>query len=421
MATRGPHAGFEMITVDIERIAAGGAGVGRLPDGKAVFVPRTAPGDRVRIAITREKARWAQARPLAFDLRGPDWTKPPCVHYERDACGGCQIQHLAYDAQTAVKSSLIGDALRRIGKRDVVDPPVDPAEHPWRYRTKITLAAGPGGGVIGLHRWDEPDTLFEPDDCLITRESVMRLWQRIRSAKRLLPADLDYLVLREDRDGRLHVVVMSQGPWDAKRLAVHLADSTTSIWWKPARGAARVLAGPETGFPATAFEQSSPDLAHRIRSRAVEFASATPGAAVWDLYGGVGDTARMLSRLRAAVWSVDADRKAHSWARERPSPDAGGTVTLVTGRVEDVLHTLPTPDAVVLNPPRSGVTDRVAGRIDRVGREGAKRLAYISCDPATLARDLRRLPSWSIVDLRGFDLFPQTAHVETLVLMEARP
>ena len=408
-----------MMGVDIERIAAGGAGIGRLPNGKAVFVPRTAPGDRVRVAISREKNRWAEARPLAFDAYGPDRTQAQCVHYARDACGGCQIQHLEYAAQTAVKSRLIGDALRRIGKRDLPDPPVDPAPEPWRYRSKITMAAEPERGAIGLHRWDTPETLFEPDDCLITRESVMTLWRKIRHARDLLPADLDQLVLREDRDRRLHAMVISSSPWNAEPLAAHLADPTISLWWKPVRGAARVLAGPERGFPATAFEQSSPDLAGRIRLSAVEFVAPAPGASVWDLYGGVGDTARLLVERGAAVWSVDSDRRAHAWAKRVPVVEAG-TVRFVTGRVEDVLNTLPSPRGIVLNPPRSGVTDGVAGSIDRLGREGTPRMAYISCDPATLARDLRRLPAWLVVDLRGFDLFPQTSHVETLALLEAR-
>lgn len=410
-----------MTVVVIERLAAGGAGVGRLPNGKTVFVPRTAPGDLVRVAITREKKRWADARPIGFEQRGSGRTQPPCPHYERDACGGCQIQHLAYAAQTAAKARLIGDALRRIGKLDVSDPPVDPATAYWRYRTKITMAAQPERGVIGLHRWDAPEAVFEPDDCLITRESVMALWRKVRAVRQMLPSDLTQLVLREDRDGRRHALVISSAPWNAEPLAAALADPTISIWWKPARGAARVLAGPETGFPATAFEQSSPDLAARIRQRAIGFVSAASGGCVWDLYGGVGETARMLSEAGAQVWSVDADRRAHAWARRQPHRPGAGPVQFVTGKVEDVLTRLPAPRAIVLNPPRSGVSDRVAADIDRLGRAGAKRMAYISCDPATLARDLRHLSSWAAVDLHGFDLFPQTSHVETLVLLEARP
>jgi 23S rRNA (uracil1939-C5)-methyltransferase len=408
-----------MTTVDIDRIAAGGSGVGRLPNGKTVFVPRTAPGDRVHVEVTNEKARWAHARAVEYETLGSRRTEPPCVHYMRDGCGGCQIQHLHDDAQRAAKSQLIGEALRRIGKREVEDPLVRQAPAPWRYRTKITLAVDPATGVIGLHRLDTPALLFEPDDCLITREPVMTLWRRVRQAREMLPRDLVQLILREDREGRVHAIVVSPGPWNAAPLAGAVGDANLSIWWKPARGAARVVAGPETGFPATAFEQSSSELATEIRTRAGEFLRPTIEGVAWDLYGGVGDTARLLADFGARVWTVDADRRAHGWGKNVTRGSSAGSIQFVTERVEDAIRSLPPAQNLVLNPPRTGVVERVTEAIDRLAREGARRMAYISCDPATLARDLRRLPSWEVVGLEGYDLFPQTSHVETLVLLEA--
>ena len=179
-------------------------------------------------------------------------------------------------------------------------------------------------------------------------------------------------------------------------------------------GAARVMAGPATGFPATAFEQVNPEMGAIARHWAVEQLGDVRGAVVWDLYGGIGDTAVLLADRGAHVVSVDADEKAIDWARRRPVP---APVRFIAGKAEDVLPTLPEPSAVVVNPPRSGlhrnVTLRLAGQ--PVGR-----LIYISCDPATLARDVYRLGvNYHVTDVRAFDLFPQTAHVETVVVLEA--
>jgi 23S rRNA (uracil1939-C5)-methyltransferase len=138
------------------------------------------------------------------------------------------------------------------------------------------------------------------------------------------------------------------------------------------------------------------------------------GAVVWDLYGGIGDTAVQLAERGAQVVSVDADEKAIDWARRRPSP---APVRFIAAKVEDVLPTLPEPSAVVVNPPRAGLHWNVTLRL---GGEPVSKIAYVSCDPATLARDLHRLSAnYRLIAVRAFDLFPQTAHVETVAILEA--
>ena len=135
---------------------------------------------------------------------------------------------------------------------------------------------------------------------------------------------------------------------------------------------------------------------------------------VWDLYGGIGDTAVQLAERGAQVVSVDADEKAIDWAKRRPSP---APVRFIAARAEDVLPTLPEPDAVVVNPPRGGLHWNVTLRLTG---QPVPRVAYVSCDPATLARDLQRLSvNYRLTAVRAFDLFPQTAHVETVAVLEA--
>jgi 23S rRNA (uracil1939-C5)-methyltransferase len=225
---------------------------------------------------------------------------------------------------------------------------------------------------------------------------------------------LTRLTLRLDRDGRRHIIAESAGePWlDADQLQRALGAADIICWWQPVDGAARVVAGPATGFPATAFEQVNPGMGMLARQWAVDQLGDVRAQAVWDLYGGIGDTAALLVERGATVTSVDADEKAVTWARQRlPS------VRFIAARAEDILPSLTAAHAVVVNPPRAGLHWDVTLRLTS---EPVPKLVYISCDPATLARDLQRLNvNYTVKAVRAFDLFPQTAHVETVVVMEA--
>jgi len=410
--------------VTITSIAGGGDGVGRLQDGRAVFVPRSAPGEQVLLdprSLERRK-NFARGEIGEIIAAGPARVVPACRHYLDDACGGCQLQHLSYDAQLAAKRSIVGEALRRIGKLDLPDPEIVEATEEWRYRAKITLAVRPGGkGVtVGFHPRNRPNAVFPLRDCHIADLRLMALWRRFLGHLDLLPERASHVTLRLDREGRRHVVVESAGaPWLRAGDLRHAlaAEGDVVCWWQPEDGAARVMAGPATGFPATAFEQVHPEMGAIARAWAVEQLGSLAGQAAWDLYGGIGDTAVLLAAGGAAVVSVDADEKAISWARARTEPGSE-RIRFIAGKAEDVLPSLGEPPAaVVVNPPRSGlhwdVTLRLTG-------EPVPRLVYISCDPATLARDLSRLSTnYRVSGVKAFDLFPQTAHVETVVVLEA--
>lgn len=406
--------------VTITGIAAGGDGVGRLADGRAVFVPRTAPGDRITLKDGSLKLSRSFGRAAVGEVAGagPGRVAPACPHYTQDRCGGCQLQHLEYDAQLSAKRAIVGDALRRIGKLDVADPEIVEAVEEWRYRSKISLEVK--GGTAGLHPHDRPNFVFPLADCHIADFRLMALWRELRAHLGLLPPGLTRLTLRLDREGRRHVIAEATGePWlDAERLRRALPGSEGEeviCWWRPVDGAARVMAGPATGFPATAFEQVNPEMGILARRWAVEQLGEVRGRTVWDLYGGIGDTAALLAERGANVVSVDADEAAVGWARTRHADAAAAR--FIAGRAEDVLPNLPVPHAVVVNPPRAGLHWDVTLRLTA---EPVNRLVYVSCDPATLARDLHRLNvNYQIAAVRAFDLFPQTAHVETVVVLEA--
>jgi 23S rRNA (uracil1939-C5)-methyltransferase len=401
--------------IRILRLAAGGDGVGKLDDGRTIFVPRTAPGDLIEITGLREHKKFARARLGELLEASPRRVEPRCPHYTRDDCGGCQFQHLDNETQLESRRAFVGDALRRIGKREVSDPPIVPAEHTYDYRTKLTLHVASGGRRIGLHPYDRPDQIFDLAWCHITAPPLMELWQLVRRLRPFLPPQLLQLVLRLDRQGHCHLVIkVAEGEvWSgADRLYRELSrqGARATLWYQPPEGVARAVAGAGEAFPATVFEQVNPEMGDRVRSFAIEQLGEVAGRRLWDLYAGIGETTAQLVSRGALVESVELDRRAVAEADAR-----GPTARRLAGRVEDLMTQLRAPDGVITNPPRTGMDQRVTTELERVR---PKRIVYVSCDPATLARDLQRLPSFRLTTVRAFDLFPQTTHVETVTLLE---
>ncbi len=404
-----------MTAVRILRLAAGGDGVGKLADGKTVFVPRTAPGDLVALAGLREHKRFARALPDRLIETSPDRVEPRCPHYLHDECGGCQLQHLSYESQLVSRRSFVGDAIRRLGKREISDPPIVPAAAIYDYRTKLTLHASEDGRRIGLHRYGRPGEVFDLEWCHITVPELMELWQAMRALRRFLPPRLLHLVLRLDRRGGRHVVVrVAAGEvwsgFDRLREELGRRGTPATIWYQPESGPARAVAGAGEAFPATVFEQVNPEMGDRVRAFALDQLADVSGELVWDLYAGIGETTAQLIVKGARVESVELDRRAVAEAEAR-----GPAARRHTGRVEDVLRELHQPDLVIANPPRTGMDGRVCTELNR---QAPRRLVYISCDPATLARDLQRLDRFRLSLVQAFDLFPQTTHVETVALLE---
>ncbi|HEX2219447.1 MAG TPA: TRAM domain-containing protein [Gemmatimonadales bacterium] len=404
-----------MTAVRILRLAGGGDGVGRLEDGRTVFVPRTAPGDLVELARVRSHRRYARARPARVLEPSADRVVPRCPHYVHDECGGCQLQHLGSEVQRRARRTFVGDALRRIAGLDVPDPELVPAEEEFDYRTKITLAVDEGGRRVGLHPFDQPERVFDLVHCHITSPGLMSLWAELRGLRELLPRGLRQIVLRLDRRGGRHVVLVVPVAvrWiGAEALYRELAARGTgaTVWLQPAGGAATALAGAGEPFPATVFEQVHPAMGDRVRAHAIAALGDVSGRPVWDLYAGIGETSAALVRAGASVESVEFDPHAVAEAESR-----GPAARRHVGRAEHVVDRLAAPELVITNPPRTGMDERVTAALVRVSPH---RIVYISCDPATLARDLTRLPGFRLTGVLAFDLFPQTAHVETVAVLD---
>ena len=436
-----------VVRLSIDSIAAGGDGVGRA-EGLVVFVPRSAPGDVGRVRI--EKAgRFARARWESIEHAGPARIEPPCRHYTVDRCGGCQLQHLAYPAQLAAKADIIRDALQRIGKRTVARPEVRASPVQWRYRRKLTLAlrrAGTEGWIAGLHPYDAPGRVFDLADCPITDQRVLDVWREVRAAARFLPEERELRAAVRVQpgagDGDASFLLEGGTHWAAHQDFFHAVPSLGALWWHPEGQSRRRLcartgtpngaSGGATGTQADAgyardavarvpdahhpdaatadasFVQVNAQVAASLHAYVVSLALAHSPTTVIDAYAGGAETAGPLASAGARVTAIELDRDAAARGATRLAPPS----RMIQARVEDVLQGSLPDDVVLLNPPRTGLHERAAGIL--AAATPMPTLVYVSCNPATLARDVARLPRYRIASLVAFDMFPQTAHVETV-------
>jgi 23S rRNA (uracil1939-C5)-methyltransferase len=395
--------------VEIASVAAGGDGVGRTEE-MVVFVPRTAPGDVAHVRLAAGK-RFARGVLESLEVPSPLRVDPPCPHYVIDRCGGCQLQHLSYEAQLATKSTIIGDALRRIGKRAADDPAVVPSVAQWRYRRKLTLHLRRAGSawIAGLHPYDDPVGVFDLRDCPITSEGVLAVWAELRPLFPLLPDERALRVAVRLLEGGASVVVEGGRAWPKSDQLFAQTPSVRELWWRPEQGRLRRLAAREGAAAGASFVQVNARVAAALRAHVLERVRAHDPARVVDAYAGMGDTAIPLATEGRQVTAIELDAEAVARFRDRlHAPSA-----VIAGRVEDHLEAALPAEVVLLNPPRAGVDARVTAALEGV-TQPPRAIVYVSCDPATLARDVARLPRYRVASLRAYDMFPQTAHVETV-------
>ena len=410
-----------MQELTIDSIAAGGDGVARL-GGLVVFVPRTAPGDVIAARI-EQRGRFARGVPEQVMQASAIRVEPPCPHYTRDDCGGCQLQHIAYTAQLEAKRAIIRDAITRIARRDIELPVVHASPLEWRYRRKLTLAMRwrRGRWIAGLHPWHDATAVFPLDDCPITQEPVVALWKAILAASVHFPRvpELRGAVRMVASGGSF--VLEGGDAWPGARRFFDAVPGIGTLWWQPEGHRRRLIAEREArGDRATrdsaSFVQVNEPVSTAVRAEVVgrvgaHLARMGPDAQphVVDAYAGSGDAAALLERAGATVTAIELDGDAARRAQARLTPPS----RVLRGTVEERLPEALPADVVVLNPPRTGVDARVTETIASAAR-APRAVIYVSCNPSTLARDITRLPGYRIAALTGYDMFPQTAHVETV-------
>jgi 23S rRNA (uracil1939-C5)-methyltransferase len=400
-----------IVSVSVESIAAGGDGVGR-KDGLVVFVPRTAPGDVVTAQISG-RGHFARGSLRSIVSPSPVRIDPPCPHYTRDKCGGCQLQHMTYDSQLAAKQMIVRDSMQRIGKRSVDPPPIERSPKEWRYRTKLTLAIRRRGArwIAGLHPYDDPVHVFPLTDCPITDRRVVSAWHEVMEADAYFPDARELRGSVRIASGGPTLVMMGGQSWAARDQFAAAVPSLSAVWWEPADDKPRRLLYDRRSdrTPGASFSQINAEMAEILREHVLDIARAARPRTAVDAYAGAGQTAKLLSEEGIGVTAIELDADASEWSALSLRPPSSA----VQGRVEEILPTVLPADLVVLNPPRAGVDVRVTELLE-ANASSIRGVIYVSCNPATLARDVSRLPSYGIESVRAFDMFPQTAHVETV-------
>jgi len=448
-----PVAKDEELELRIDSLAYGGNGVARL-DGFVVFVRRGLPGDRVLARVTKVKRSHAEA--LAVDVLepGPARVEAPCSHYP--ACGGCRFQDLAYDAQLAAKEAWVADSLRRIG--GLPDPPLEPAvpaESPFHYRNKLeySFTSTPSGPALGFHRAGRWDEVLEIERCWLTtdlgnavRRAVVQ-WARSQSLEAFSQADqtgyLRHLVVREGRNTGQVLVVLVTAPGELRGRAelvgaLQAFPEVRSIHWAVNPTPAEVtnlpttlLAGDEAieetllgrrfRIRPNAFLQTNTAMAERLYELAIDFAGLTGEETVYDLYCGIGTIGLCMADSALTVWGVEISEESVACALENAELNGIANAAFFAGEVADAIEELRPragdPDVVVVDPPRAGLSGKALRRLARIG---APRIVYVSCNPTTLAGNVKELTGewgYRLERARPLDMFPHTPHVETVALL----
>jgi 23S rRNA (uracil1939-C5)-methyltransferase len=417
----------------IDSIVSGGDGLARHPDGRVVFIPRTAPGERVEVEYLETRKQWRRARVLRLRQASPGRRDPPCPYYTE--CGGCQLQHLDYlGSQIPAKAAIIADALRRIGKLEIDPPEVIASDHDTGYRNRVSFAAKRSGNDVtaGYHNAYDAGRIVDVDRCLLAEEPINGVWAGMRAAwpdaaDSLPPGRELRLTFRANADGAVGLAIEgSRGPGRPDKL-LSAAAGLTAVWVLNHRGDTIARAGAQTldervgpyvvPLAGTAFLQVNREVAAQLDAYVQNQCGNVRGKTVIDGYCGFGLRALELARRGASAVGIERDRYAIKTAVGL-AEQSSTPCRFVSGDVERVLKRFVPADTVILNPPRRGVDPRV---VDTLLQREVERIIYVSCDPATLARDLHRLSDrYTLVALRGFDLFPQTAHVETVAVLNPK-
>ncbi|HYQ10028.1 MAG TPA: 23S rRNA (uracil(1939)-C(5))-methyltransferase RlmD [Gaiellaceae bacterium] len=445
----------EELELDVDSLAFGGNGVARL-DGFVVFVRRGLPGDRVRARVTKVKRSHAEALATEVLRPGPERVEAPCAHFP--ACGGCRFQDLAYEAQLEQKQLQVRDALERLA--GIAEPPLEqivPCEPEiFHYRNKVeySFTSTEAGPALGFHRAGRWDEVLEIDRCWLIDDlgnairDAVRDWAREEGLEAYSQTDgsgyLRHLVLRQGRNTGQALVQLVTAPGE-KFEAGYFVDvlrrfpEVRSIHWSVNDTPAEVtnlpslllwgeewieeeLGGLRFRVRPNAFLQTNTAMAEQLYALAREAAGLTGGETVWDLYCGIGTIGLSLAGDALTVWGIEVSEESVACALENAVLNGITNAAFFAGNVgevvEELLERSGAPDVVVVDPPRAGLAGKA---LRRLGRIGAPRLVYVSCNPTTLAGDVKALRDehdYELKRLTPVDMFPHTPHVESVSLLE---
>ena len=459
----------DLLELDVADVALGGKALAR-HEGRAVFVDRGLPGDRVLARVTRVKRAWAEARLERVESSTALRVTAACPHFVSGVCGGCRFQDLRYEEQLALKERQVRETLEHLGG---IQAPlvrtIRPAPETSGYRNKMEFSFSPatdGAAVLGLHERGTFEGVFALEACILPSAltlEVVRLTQRFareRNWRAYHPRRHDgvvrYLTVRHlPHTGQcgVHLVAASadvSGLAEWAQAVAALSDEVRTVTLLLNRSRSNVAFGEEERalsgdgaiverllgleFEATAstFLQTNSRQAEALYAAAIEAAALQPHEAVLDLYCGTGTLTLLMARAAGSVVGVESVDDAIGRARRNAARNNIGNAHFFTGEARPVMREwargerpapwpaasaatrsagTPGPHVVVVDPPRAGLHPRVVFRIAELAPD---RIVYVSCNPATLARDLKDFAQygWRLAEAAPFDMFPHTPHIE---------
>jgi 23S rRNA (uracil1939-C5)-methyltransferase len=413
----------------IDSLAHGGDGVGRLPDGRVVFVPRTAPGDRIRAEATARGKRELHARLLRVLEPGPARVAPVCPHY--DSCGGCQWQHVDLTAQLSAKQDTLRETLVRVGRiprEEIPKVAVLASLEPLRYRRRARFHVGPNGrlGYVG----NDGRRVVEIESCHLLTPALEALALEVSQAQQEGPlrAKVQTVEICEAEGRGALAIELDPSASDASSGIVSLLAAVPRLTGAVVEQSGRewqigseVTLADDDGFirPDT-FVQANRAANRQLVARALEMLSPLAVDGALELHCGDGNFTLPLSRKVARLVAADREGKALEILRRRADVAGLKNLTVVAEDADRLLARLHRQgerfEVALLDPPRTGAREIM----DALAAVVTRRIVYVSCDPATLSRDLAQLRTrgFRLAGLAMVDLFPQTYHLEAIAVLE---
>lgn len=439
----------ELFELTLTTLTYGGDALGRLDDpargisGRAVFVPFGLPGERVRVRLTEQKRGFARGELVEVLSASPDRVTPRCRHFftppdlnlspnqpglrsggSAEACGGCQYQHISYTAQLRAKAEILRDQLQRIGK--IANPTVNPTvacPDPWNYRNHVQFhltKQGEVGYVRASPGSSEAGSVLAITECHLPEPAINSLWPQLDFEP---DTGIGRVSVRAGTDDDL-MLVLDSGSSDTPELEIEAGISVVHTFEQ----SCVVIAGEDYillrvldrdfHVSAPTFFQVNTAMAEKMIAHLLARLPISPNTNLLDVYCGAGLFSAFLAPGCERIIGIESSPSACD--DFILNLDEFENVDLYEGRAEDViLHLDVKPDVILVDPPRAGLE---RGAVDGILHLNPHIVAYVSCDPSTLARDAGRLINggFHLVDVTPFDLFPQTHHIESISIFEKK-
>lgn len=444
------------VTLTITGITHAAEGVGKY-QGYTIFVPDALPGDEVEAKVISTQKQYGRALLTRIEKPSQDRVMPPCRYYAE--CGGCQLMHASYEAQLRYKEEQVTAALTRLGGLgDISVRPIMGMVQPYGYRNKALFPVGVQEGrlVAGCYK-RRSHSIVDIDTCLIEHSAISAAFvaaKRLAAKHHLSIYDettaaglLRHILVRHSFATKETMVVfvinghvLPGGELIASELMAELPQ-VVSVQFNINRARGNVILGHETillggrdhliehlaglkfKVSANSFFQVNPVQTEQLYSKAIEFAACGSSSHLYDLYCGVGTMALIMAQSAHHVTGIEVVPAAVEDAIANAELNNITNATFLTGTAEELLPTrLATgerPDIIVIDPPRAGCDESL---LRTLATAAPSRLVYVSCNPATLARDLKHLNAhgFTVVEVQPVDMFPHTAHVETVVCLNRK-